>query len=63
MIKTKRQYLKDGDRVFAECELRYDEEKNGFYLDTGGEITAAWFDGIDMDFDEKGRPYIDREVK
>lgn len=51
-----RVYLKDNDRIWAECYLRYDAKSNCLYLE---QIEGdAYFDGMDLSFDEEDKPYI-----
>ena len=61
MAKTKREYLKSGDRAWAECYIVWNEEKKCFVFD--GIAEEAYYDGEPLNFDKNNRAYIDREVK
>ena len=55
--KSKRIYLPHGARVFAECYLLWDEKKKGFLFRS---MEEGWYDGEDIEWDENGKPYIER---
>ena len=53
----KKRYLKDGDRVFAECYLVWDEKKKGFLFES---MEEGWYDGNDIEWDNE-KPYTEVE--
>ena len=52
-----KRYLKDGDRVFAECYLVWDEKKKGFLFES---MEEGWYDGNDIEWDNE-KPYTEVE--
>ena len=55
--KSKRIYLKEGDRVFAECYLIWGGKEKGFLCRS---MEEGWYDGEEIEWDENGKPYIEK---